>query len=360
MHIRKLDLTQFKNHEQSSWSFSPNINCFVGKNGIGKTNILEAIHYLALAKSFSGTLDKHNIQFEQSFFMIQAEIQKEDSFDTLSVMVQTGKKKRLKKNDYEFPKITEFIGYLPLVLISPYDRDLISEGASSRRKYIDMILSQVDKNYLNALVKYNKLLQQRNSLLKYFASNHVFNPDQLEVYDAQMIAFAMEIAEKRQSYIGQVRVFFQEKYQQLAQNPSEQVDIRYESQVKEDFEKEFRKNILKDRLLQHTSMGIHRDDIILSINGGLVKRFGSQGQQKSLLIALKLAQYDYLKNTHKVDPVLLLDDVFDKLDDHRVQALIDLVNQDYFGQIFITDTHKDRMEHLLGHLKIEHQLFEIL
>jgi DNA replication and repair protein RecF len=359
MIIKTLNIHQFKNYDQRSFSFSNKINCFVGSNGIGKTNILEAIHYLALTKGFSSSHDKYNIQFGKEFFILDAQVEKEEGEDTIQCIVHEGRKKRIKRNDYEFQKITEYIGYLPIVMISPYDRNLISDGSESRRKYFDSILSQVDKAYLQDLVSYQKTLQQRNTLLKFFVSNNIFNPAQLEVYNEQLTHFGKSIYEKRAKYLEEIQPILMEKYAQIAQK-EERISCTYQSQLSEkDFLQLLKEKQDKDRFVQYTSVGIHRDDYIFEINGRPIKRFGSQGQQKSFLIALKLAQYEYLKRFHKDNPILLLDDVFDKLDAQRVQAIVDLVNQDYFGQIFITDTHKDRMENLLSKLEVNYQLFAL-
>lgn len=359
MIVTKLQLNQFKNYEDRSFEFSNKINCFVGKNGIGKTNVLEAIHYLALTKGFGSSLDKHNIQFNKDYFILEAVINNGTELDKVSCIVNTGRKKKIKKNEAEVSKIADYIGYLPLVMISPYDRDLITESADSRRKYIDAILSQVNKAYLNTLIAYNKTLQQRNALLKYFAKNQCYDRNQLEVYNVQLSEYAQYIFHHRKAYVEEIKNRFKEQYKYIS-NASEEVDMTYKSQLfKGELAVLLDQNVDKDRLLQHTSTGIHRDDLVFTINGNPIKRFGSQGQQKSLLIALKLAQYDYLKNVNKTKPILLLDDVFDKLDEYRVKAIIDLVNSDYFGQIFVTDTHKDRIENLLSQLKVESNLVEL-
>lgn len=359
MILKKLQVHQFKNYTDRTFSFSPKINCFVGKNGIGKTNVLEAIHYMALTKGFANSLDKHNIQFNKNYFILEAIIENNDKEDKVSCIVNVGRKKKLKKNEADIPKIADYIGYLPLVMISPYDRDLITESADSRRKYIDSILSQVDKVYLNTLIAYNKTLQQRNTLLKYFAKNHCFDKSQLDVYNYQLKDYASFIFNKRKQYVEEIKDRFKKQYA-LISNGSENVDITYKSQLfVATLDILLDQNLDKDRILQHTSTGIHRDDLIFTINDNPVKRFGSQGQQKSLLIALKLAQYDYLKQQSGIKPLLLLDDVFDKLDQYRVKAIIDLVNSDYFGQIFITDTHKDRIENLLSKLEVDSNLVEL-
>lgn len=359
MILKKLQIHQFKNYTDRLFNFSPKINCFVGKNGIGKTNVLEAIHYMALTKGFANSLDKHNIQFDKDYFILEALVDNSGVEDKVSCIVNAGRKKKIKKNEADVQKIADYIGYLPLVMISPYDRDLITESADSRRKYIDSILSQVDKVYLNTLVAYNKTLQQRNTLLKYFAKNHCFDKSQLDIYNYQLKDYAAYIFEKRKLYVEEVRAGFKKQYA-LISNQNEDVDITYKSQLFDaPLDVLLDQFLDKDRVLQHTSTGIHRDDLIFTINEKPIKRYGSQGQQKSLLIALKLAQYDYLKQQCKAKPLLLLDDVFDKLDEHRVEAIIDLVNSDYFGQIFITDTHKDRIEHLLSKLEVESNLVEL-
>ncbi|MGB0427688.1 MAG: DNA replication/repair protein RecF, partial [Flavobacteriales bacterium] len=283
MIINKIQLQNFKNYEQKVFDFSSKINCFVGENGIGKTNILEAIHYLAFSKGFAHSLDKHNIQFEKDFFIIEAMLSDNQDQHQLSCIVQKGKKKRFKKNESEYKKIADYIGFLSLVMISPYDRDLIVEGAESRRRLTDSIISQVDKVYLEDLMTYNRTVQQRNALLKYFAKNACFDATQLEVYDRQLDALGSSIHQKRKAFVELLRPLIQAHYSKISKQ-KEEVDIHYQSQLSDhSFFELLNQNQAKDRLIQHTSVGIHRDDIQFLIEGNSIKRFGSQGQQKSML-----------------------------------------------------------------------------
>ena len=359
MFIKNLKLFNFKNHSEKSFDFSPEINCFVGNNGAGKTNILDALHYLSMAKSFLGNLDAQNILHESDFFAIEAEIQGEEKNDIIKVQLPKEGKKIIKKNDKTYERIADHIGFLPSVMISPYDSNLISDGSESRRKFLDAMISQTDSDYLFALIQYQKTLQQRNALLKYFAKNRTFDLDSLEIYNEPLTKFGTQIFEKRQRFVASILPTIQHFYEIISKG-NEKVTVIYESNLNEqNFEEILSENLEKDRVLTYTSRGIHKDDLRFEMNGNLIKKFGSQGQQKSFLIALKLAQIKRIKDITNKNPILLLDDIFDKLDDNRVSQLIELVNQQNFGQIFITDPHRERTESVVKRNNEESKIFQI-
>jgi len=359
MFIKNLKLFNFKNHSEKSFDFSPEINCFVGNNGAGKTNILDALHYLSMAKSFLGNLDAQNILHDSDFFAIEAEIQGEEKNDIIKVQLPKEGKKIIKKNDKTYERIADHIGFLPSVMISPYDANLISDGSESRRKFLDAMISQTDSDYLFALIQYQKTLQQRNALLKYFAKNRTFDLDSLEIYNEPLTKFGTQIFEKRQRFVASILPTIQHFYEIISKG-NEKVTVIYESNLNEqNFEEILSENLEKDRVLTYTSRGIHKDDLRFEMKGNLIKKFGSQGQQKSFLIALKLAQIKRIKDITNKNPILLLDDIFDKLDDNRVSQLIELVNQQNFGQIFITDTHRERTESVVKRINEESKIFQI-
>lgn len=359
MIIKNLKIFNFKNHSEKSFYFSPEINCFVGNNGAGKTNILDALHYLSMAKSFLGNLDAQNILHDSDFFAIEAEIQGEEKNDIIKVQLPKEGKKIIKKNDKTYERIADHIGFLPSVMISPYDANLISDSSESRRKFLDAMISQTDSDYLFALIQYQKTLQQRNALLKYFAKNRTFDLDSLEIYNEPLNKFGTQIFEKRQRFVASILPTIQHFYEIISKG-NEKVSVIYESNLnKQDFEEILSENLEKDRVLTYTSRGIHKDDLRFEMNENLIKKFGSQGQQKSFLIALKLAQIKRIKDITNKNPILLLDDIFDKLDDNRVSQLIELVNQQNFGQIFITDTHRERTESVVKRINEESKIFQI-
>ena len=367
MTINKLTLYNFKNHAEQHFVLSPQINCFVGNNGVGKTNILDALHYLSVGKSFLGNSDLNNIQDDEDFFTIEAEIQNEDAEDIIKILQPRETKKVIKKNDKSYDRMADHIGYLPSVMISPYDSNLISDSGESRRKFLDSMISQTDSSYLFDLIQYQKTVQQRNALLKYFAKNRTWDKDSLEIYDEPLVKTGTKIFEKRKEFVSQLYPIVQNFYK-IISGAKETVSVQYESHLLEGFEatqpdKVFRnllhENIDRDRMLTYTSKGIHKDDLLFEMNSVLIKKIGSQGQQKSFLISLKLAQMSLIKELTGKTPILLLDDIFDKLDDNRVSQLIELVNQENFGQIFITDTHRERTESVVKKINEESIIFEI-
>lgn len=359
MVIKKLSLINFKNHSELNFDFSAQINCFVGNNGVGKTNVLDALHYLSVGKSFLGNSDFNNINTGLDFFVIQSEILNEEKEDIIKILQPKDSKKVIRKNDKSYDRLADHIGYLPSVMISPYDSNLISDSGESRRKFLDAMISQTDSSYLFDLIQYQKTIQQRNALLKYFAKNRSFDKDSLEIYDEPVSTYGTRIFEKRKDFVRKLNPIVQ-YYYEIISGGKENVNIIYESHLlTENFFSLLSQSIEKDRVLTYTSKGTHKDDLLFEMNGNSIKKIGSQGQQKSFLIALKLAQIKRIKELTGKSPILLLDDIFDKLDDTRVSQLIELVNKEKFGQIFITDTHKERTENVVKRINEESRIFEI-
>tara|TARA_R110002012_G_scaffold319389_2_gene539700 strand:- start:90788 stop:91867 length:1080 start_codon:yes stop_codon:yes gene_type:complete len=359
MILKSLSVLNYKNFDERSFIFNEKINCFVGNNGVGKTNVLDAIYHLSFGKSYFNPIASQNIKHDEPFFVVNGEYEKENTSEKIVVSLKRGQKKVIKRNGKIYEKYSDHIGFLPLVIISPADRDLIIEGSATRRKFMDGVISQSDKCYLNALLKYNKIVAQRNSLLKYFAVNHTFNKDTLEVYNLQLDQFGHEIHEKRQAFLETFIPIFKARYEAIS-NGNELVELVYESDLTNNRLETLLKTVInKDKAIQYTSVGIHKDDLIFNIAEHPIKKFGSQGQQKSFLIALKLAQFDFIKSRSHVNPILLLDDIFDKLDEQRVSQIIKLVDDENFGQLFISDTHADRTEAVVKQVHQSYEIFKL-
>lgn len=356
MYLKQLSLLNYKNISDKSFDFDEKVNCFVGKNGKGKTNILDAIFHLSYGKSYFNPLAVQNIKHEEEFFLIDGTFSKNEKEEKIACSLKRGQKKVLKRNNKIYDKLSDHVGFIPLVIISPSDTNLISEGSDVRRKFIDSVISTLDNLYLNELIQYNKLTAQRNALLKYFALNQYFDNETLSVYNDQITPIGTNIFEKRKQFLENFIPIFQ-KYYQLISDNEEKVQLVYSSNLFENtLEELFINNINKDRALQYTSVGIHKDDLSFEIDNFPIKKFGSQGQQKSFLIALKLAQFEFIKQQSGVLPILLFDDIFDKLDESRVQKIVAMVNDEVFGQIFISDTHAERTEAII---KSTHQSYSI-
>ena len=331
----------------------------VGPNGVGKTNILDAVYHLSFGKSYFNPVSTQNIRHDEEFFVIDGEFEKDDREERIVCSLKRGSKKIIKRNGKAYDRLSDHIGLLPLVIISPADRDLIIEGSDTRRKFIDGVISQSDKSYLQDLIKYNKVLAQRNSLLKYFAINHTFNKDTLAVYNEQLNDYGTKIFDKRLAFLESFIPIFKEQYIAIS-GGREEVSLSYDSKLlNDDLLTLLERSIEKDRALQYTSVGVHKDDLGFEISGHPIKKFGSQGQQKSFLIALKFAQFQFIKARSKTTPILLLDDIFDKLDEHRVSHIVALVNNENFGQIFISDTHAERTEEVVKQIHQTYKLFKL-
>ncbi|TFG73715.1 MAG: DNA replication and repair protein RecF, partial [Flavobacteriales bacterium] len=305
MFLKKLSLINYKNFESREFEFDHKINCFVGANGIGKTNILDAIYHLSFGKSYFNPVATQNIKHGEEFFMIDGEFQKNGQNEKIVCSVKKGLKKIIKRNGKAYDKLSDHIGFLPLVIISPADRDLILEGSDTRRKFMDGVISQSDKQYLQDLIYYNKVLVQRNSLLKYFAANRTFDQANLSVYDEQLDQYGTEIFKKRKAFLEAFIPIFREQYVSIS-GGKEEVDLGYDSSLNEEgLLRLLELHIERDRALQYSSVGIHKDDLNFEIAGHPIKKFGSQGQQKSFLIALKFAQFQFIKEQAKTTPILL-------------------------------------------------------
>ena len=359
MFLKRISLLNYKNFSEIDFELDSKINCFVGKNGIGKTNVLDAIYHLANGKSYFNPLAVQNIKHGEDFFVVDGEFEKNGRTEQILCSLKKGQKKILKRNGKVYEKFSDHIGFIPLVIISPADSDLIIEGSETRRKFIDTVISQLDSSYLQQLIQYQKIISQRNALLKFFALNHVFENDTLSIYNEQLNTLGDFIFEKRKKFLIDFIPIFNNYHREIT-NSAETVQLVYQSNL---FEKDtltlLEENISKDRALHYTSVGVHKDDLSFEIDNYPIKKFGSQGQQKSFLIALKLAQFDFVKKQSGEKPILLFDDIFDKLDEFRVSKIIEMVNKEEFGQLFISDTHPERTENIVKTTLQSYKIFNI-
>jgi DNA replication and repair protein RecF len=343
MHLQRLTLFNFKNYLQADLDLDASCNAFTGDNGEGKTNLLDAIHYLALCKSYFHPIDSQNILHEQDAGMVQGVFIKNDVEDTFSCALRRNQKKIFKRNSKEYDRLTDHIGSIPVVMIAPTDTCLITDGSEERRRFLDGIISQFDRRYLDDLVNYNRLISQRNALLKQASSSGRMDRETLEVLDEQLVPYGVRIHEVRRRFIGDFVPVFGGFYSFISAG-KEPVTVEYSSHLSSgDFRETLARSFDRDRSATYTTVGIHKDDLDFMIDGRPVRRFASQGQQKSFVISLKLAQFDLMRDRAGAKPILLLDDIFDKLDDKRVARLMELVSEDHFGQLFITDTHPRRI-----------------
>ena len=355
MILKKLSILNYKNILQCEVSFSPEINCFFGNNGMGKTNLLDAVHYLSFSKSHINTPDTQIINNAQEMCVLQGTYDYEGREEEIFCAIRRRQRKQFKRNKKEYDKLSEHIGLLPLVMVSPADSELIQGGSEERRRFLDVIISQQDKQYLHALIQYNKALTQRNSLLK----DSCTDASLYEVLEMQMGRYGQTVYEKRRSLVDDFVPIFNEYYQKICQS-AEQVGLRYVSQLdKGDLMETLATNRERDRILGYTSSGIHKDELEMTLNEYLIRRVGSQGQNKTYLIALKLAQFAFLVERGQTIPILLLDDIFDKLDADRVEQIIKLVSGDSFGQIFITDTNRKYLDEILHAIHHDYALFKV-
>lgn len=357
MILESLSLINFKNYDEAQLKFCSKFNCFVGNNGMGKTNLLDAIHYISFSKSFFNASDSQNIKYNHPFFAIQAWINKGDEVHEIYCGVKRGHKKQFKHNKKEYERLSEHIGLYPLVMISPSDIELIWDGSEVRRKFMDSIISQYDKEYLEKLITYNHVLLQRNALLKHFYESRSFDSMSLEIWDDQLILHGEAIINTRKRFLQEFIPLFNKNYQFIS-GSDENVSLDYESTLKDRSYKEvLAASIDRDRAVHYTTTGPHRDDLNFKLMDNSLKKFASQGQQKSYLLALKLAQFEFIKDKKLTKPLLLLDDIYDKLDETRFKKLIELVSNDTFGQVFITDTHPQRIKDLFEQQKTEHRIY---
>ena len=353
--IEKIVISDFRNIELQELEFSPNINCISGNNGEGKTNLLDAIHYLSMTKSAFATSDRFTFRYGTEEFSIAGTYRMENGLKSRFAVRMTAKgEKKVRRDDKPYSKVSEHIGVLPVVMVSPSDISLVSDSGDERRRFVNAVLSQMDKEYMTSLQQYNRLLLQRNRMLK--------EPDAdrslLEVIDMRMSALAEPVYQSRKKFVSELRPVVSEYYRAVS-GGSEQIDIEYESELdKAGLDQLLQASFEKDRMLKYTSSGIQRDDILFTMNGHPIRRCGSQGQQKSFLVSLKFAQYDIMKRNYGFAPLLLLDDVFDKLDMTRISNLLQMVSGNDFGQIFITDSNKVRMAGIVDGLTQDRVYYE--
>ena len=359
MHLKNIQLVQFKNFSKVQLSFSSEINCFLGLNGSGKTNLLDAIHYLCLTKSAFHATDNHSILHGHSFFSDKGEFQKGEKTIAINCLLEEGKKKQVLNNGKAYTKMSEHIGLLPVVLIAPDDTQLIKGGSEERRRFFDSMLSQLDAVYLEKIIRYQHFLKQRNALVKRFSETGKIDAVLLEPYDKELIELSQWISRKRSGFLEMYAPLLHQHYAEIS-GSREEVLVAYESAVLDpSFGIHFKSSLKKDVLLKRTNMGIHKDDFEFQINGFPIKKFGSQGQQKSFLIGLKLAQFQVFKELKQTKPILLLDDIFDKLDDLRIKKMINLVANKEFGQLFITDARPERSMDILAGVSAHTTYFEV-
>ncbi len=359
MHLASLKLTNFKNYETQSLDLSARLNCFTGLNGMGKTNVLDAVHFLCLCKSHTSLTDKQLVRHGQVFFRLEGMFEHEGEHTKIAAKLAAGQRKEIERNGTAFNRLVDYIGQFPVVMIAPDDVVLVQEGSEERRRFLDATLSQISPGYLQNLLTYNALLKQRNALLKDFAEKNAFDATLLESIDRQMPAPAAILYEQRKNFIDLFHPIFQECYEAISKG-REQVAVGYHSDLATaSLPTLFAAALEKDRILGRSTTGVHRDDLVLEMDGQVMKRFASQGQLKSFLLALRLAQYEVLRREKGVDPILLLDDIFDKLDEQRVRQLIGLLLHRNFGQIFITDTQRSRIEEIVASFTGDYKLFEV-
>ncbi len=360
MWLKQLSVLNFKNYNESTLAFLPEVNAFTGENGSGKTNLLDAIHYLSLCKSYFNPIDSQHIKKGEEWFMVQGDFDRNDKMDSISCSLKRNQKKQFKRNKKDYPRLADHIGQFPLVMISPNDSEIITEGSEERRKFIDNVISQTDNRYLDRLIAYNKILLQRNTLLKNIKEKGVFDIGLLEVLNMQLVEVGDVIYQRRKQFMEEFTPAFRRHYTYLT-GEAESVQLQYESPLHSaTFMSLLESSVDRDRYLERTTQGIHKDDLVFTIHEDMpLKKFGSQGQQKSFLIALKLAQYTFLHEQKKFKPLLLLDDIFDKLDDKRTKMLMQMVSNDEFGQIFITDTDAKRIRKIFDEIEQPIRIFEI-
>ena len=357
MILKRIDILNYKNLEQVELSFSPKLNCFFGLNGMGKTNLLDALYYLSFCKSQSNPIDSQNIRHGNDFFVVQGFYEQDDGMpEEIYSGLKYHSKKVFKRNKKEYGRLADHIGFIPLVMVSPADSELISGGSQERRRFMDVTISQFDKEYLNALICYNQALTQRNAMLR---KDEAPDEQLISILEQQMADYGTVVFQKRESYISGFNPIFQQFYSFISRD-HEQVELLYTSHARNvSLLDKIRESRERDRIVGFSLCGIHRDDLDMRLGGFPVRREGSQGQNKTFLVALKLAQFDFLKKTRHTIPLLLLDDIFDKLDVTRVEQIVRLVSDDTFGQIFITDTDRNRLERILPHTGSDYKLFSV-
>jgi len=358
-HLSRLNLLHFRNHREAEVELGPEVNCFTGANGVGKTNLLDAVHYLALGKSYFDAVDMHNILRGEELFMLQGIMTTTEGEDAILCSVRKGLRKIMSRNRKEYDRLADHVGRYPVVMITPFDGQLVLEGSEVRRRFLDGLIAQFDKTYLEALIRYNRALAHRNALLKHFAQNGGGSREALEPWDEELIAHGTTVFEVRNAFMHDLVPLLEAHYQGISSGP-ERVALEYRTALSEGGLRELLAGSWeRDRSAQHTTVGIHKDDLVFTLDGEPLKRFGSQGQQKTYLIALKLAQFDLTQARSGNRPILLLDDIFDKIDPQRMRHLLKLLSDQRFGQVLITDTDASRLHKALDGLDLDTRFFQL-
>lgn len=356
MFLKQLNILNYRNLREANLDFSPKINCLIGSNGMGKTNVLDAIYFLSFGKSIHTNIDSQNITHGETYFMLKGEYERKEQPELISCGLKSGQKKHLKRNQKEYQRLTDHIGLFPLVIVSPKDSELVAGSSELRRKFIDGVISQTNREFLQYTLAYAQLLRQRNALLK----NDDLQYDLLEVIDLQMGQYGTKIYEQRRQFIEQFIPIFQDYYSFIANTSQEIISLDYNSHLSQ---KDLYDDLVacreRDHIIGFTTHGVHKDDLEMLLNDYPVRQVASQGQQKTFLLALKLAQFEFLKTFHGFCPLLLLDDLFDKLDSLRVARLVELVNSERFGQIFITDTNQAHIDEILQPIEQSSKIFYV-
>ena len=359
MYIEDISIVNYKNLKDVQVKLSPRLNCLIGNNGAGKTNLMDAVYYLSFCKSFFNATDQMNINHEENYFMLSGNYRRLDSVENIACGLQAGQKKQFKRNSKVYKKLMKHIGLLPLVMVSPSDTNLIVGGSDERRKFMDGVISQYNQNYLDDLLKYNRALLQRNNLLKQFSAGHPFDIELLSVWDHRLVEYGTRIHAERKDFIEKLIPVFQ-KYYTFISGGNERVGLTYHSDLYEnDLSSLLEEALAKDRIVQYTTVGVHKDELAFNIDKYPIKKVGSQGQNKTYLVALKLAQYDFIREISEMKPILLLDDIFDKLDRHRVEQIVKVVSDDAFGQIFITDTNREHLDSIIKKMNTDFRIFHV-
>lgn len=358
MILKHLSIINYKNLSQVELELSPKINCFVGNNGMGKTNLLDAVYYLSFCKSYTNPIDSQIINHDSEVCMIQGKyLLPNNKITEIYCGLKRRQKKQFKRDKKEYDKLSEHIGEIPLVMISPADIDIIQGGSEERRKFIDIAISQFDKEYMQALIRYNKALQQRNALLK--MDDNLIDDTLLQIWEEQMVEAGEQIHSKRKQFIDKFTPIFNDFYQ-LVSTSNENVSFEYVSQLSDDsFASKLIENRRREMAIGHTTVGVHRDELEMLLDGYPIKKVGSQGQNKTYFVALKLAQFDYLRTTGNATPILLLDDIFDRLDANRVEEIVKLVSGNNFGQIFISDTNRESFDMVLERAGSDYHIYSV-
>ncbi|MBL0126197.1 MAG: DNA replication/repair protein RecF [Flavobacteriales bacterium] len=358
-HLARLSVLNFRNHGEIGVDLGPEVNCFTGPNGTGKTNLLDAVHYLALGKSYFDPVDQHNVRLGEELFVLQGTIAVGEEEDVILCSVRKGLRKVLSRNRKEYDRLADHVGRYPVVMITPYDGQIVQDGSEVRRRFLDGLIAQFDKGYLEALIRYNRALAQRNALLKQMEEHPGMDKSSFDPWDEQLATHGTSIHATRAGFMKELTPLLEEHYTGISSGP-ERVALEYRSPlVEETMDVLLNRTWERDRAVQYTTTGIHKDDLLFTIDGQPLKRFGSQGQQKTYLIALKLAQFELTASRTGSKPVLLLDDIFDKIDPQRMRHLLKLLSGHRFGQVLITDTDPKRLHAAIDGLDLDTRFFHL-